>query len=196
MCPMTTDAAEAVRRYLLFLENPDSMRDEEAIEAAQRKVEAATDPLEKLFAVAERDKLSRVDGDHYRREFITYAKAYATQHAIPGSAFAELGVPQADLVDAGLAEGRRGASRSSSSTTASGAPRQRARRVTQDEVREVALAMGDAFSIRMLAEAAETTQATASKVVKALEDDGTVVPVGADKAFGGRGKPPMLYRVK
>lgn len=190
-----TDAAEAVRRYLLFLEDPDSMRDEEAITAAQRKVEAATDPLDKLLAVAERDRLSRVDGDHFRREFITYAKAYATQHAIPGSAFAELGVPQADLVDAGLVEGRRIASRGGS-TTASGAPRQRARRVTQDEVREVALGMGDAFSVRMLAEAAETTQATASKVVKALEDDGTVVPVGADKAFGGRGKPPMLYRVK
>jgi hypothetical protein len=185
-----TEAAEAVRRYLQFLENPEAMRDEAAIAAARDKVAAATDPLDKLDALAALERLQRIDGETFRLGFARHAKAYAEERAIPVSAFEAMGVPRADLAAAGLVAGGRSA--------AAPAPRRgsRARRVSVDEVITVARGLGDAFSIAALAQAAATTTQTATKAVRSMEDQGIAVAVGEDREHSGPGRAPMLYRIK
>ena len=52
---MTTSAEDAVRRYLAWIDDPDTAVDASAIEAAEAAFASASDPIAKLHAAAARD---------------------------------------------------------------------------------------------------------------------------------------------
>src|SRR5262245_12950957 len=123
--PANLSPEEAVRLYLVHLEDPSQLVDEAKINAAQAAVEQAKDPLARLKALADLEHARQPDTSQVERDFIAHAKAYADAESIPVSAFREMGVPTDVLARAGFpVRARRAAG-----TTATGAPRQRAPRV-------------------------------------------------------------------
>ena len=185
---MTTkpDAEGAVRLYMLFLVDPESLRDEAGISKAETAVAEAKDPIDRLKALAALDRARSVDGEQYRQDFITHAKAFADAEGIPAKIFLEAGVPAADLNDAGLAVGNsiRGARTQRSS-------RGRAPSLTLDEV---AGALPSAeFKLTDLAAAIGREPGTTRNYLNKLVSSGVVAEVGDDPNHDGRGKASKLY---
>ena len=80
---MATNPEEAVRRYLLHLEDPSKLVDEAKVAAAQAAVEQAKDPLERLKALADLEHARQPDTSEVERDFVANAKAYADSESIP-----------------------------------------------------------------------------------------------------------------
>jgi len=55
----TKDAEASVRQYLLYIEDPSSLRDESEIQKKTQAVLDATDPIDKLKALAELERVAR-----------------------------------------------------------------------------------------------------------------------------------------
>src|SRR5262245_4968121 len=109
------DAETAVRQYLLYLEDPANLRDEDEIQKKIQAAQDAVDPIDKLKALAELERVSKIEEDPLRQGFVAHAKVWAEQTGVPASSFRELKVPDDVLraagfdVPAGGRRGRRGA---------------------------------------------------------------------------------------
>ena len=130
---MTDPVAEdAVRRYLAWVDDPSSLVDAEAVAAAEAALASATDPIDKLHAAAELERVRVGDPSALRAAFVGHARDYAAQADIPVQAFRALGVGDDVLAEAGFAlpssRGRRGPA-SGSAPRAQG-PRVRAPQIT------------------------------------------------------------------
>ncbi len=182
---MTANAESAVRNYLLWLRNPESLRDEAAIADLQAKVDSASDPVEEVQLRSELKRLADVDGSSFRNEFLAHARGWAEENAVSAEAFREMGVSSADLRDAGLiASQARGGSGSGSG---------RRTRVSPEVIRE-SVPTGT-FSARDLEAISGASTATVRKVINSMIDNGQLVDLGADPQWGGRGRAPILYRI-
>src|SRR5262245_34589661 len=126
------DAERAVRLYLLFLEDPDALRDDSEIQKLRRSVDGATDPIDKLKALAALEQASTIDEAPLREGFVAHAKTWADAQGVPVAAFRELKVTDDVLRDAGfsLPAGRR---RGRRGTTGPG--RRRAKAVPVEEIK-------------------------------------------------------------
>jgi hypothetical protein len=184
---MNPDPEDAVRRYLLFLVDPESLRDAEAVETATAAVATATDPIEKLRALAALESAQDVDATACREAFLLHAKTWADAEGISAKAFLELGVPAADLVAAGLTAAAGRARRAA----AGGGARGRAPRLTLDEV-AAKLPDGE-FRLSHLAAAIDREPATTRNYLTKLVESGVVTDLGEDPRHDGRGKAPKLY---
>src|SRR5215210_3773227 len=99
----------AVRTYLTYLQDPDSLVDGAAVQKLQAQVDAARDPIDRLKAVAALHRAKNVDPNAHKYEFIKYAKSWAESEGIPPNAFSQLNVPSDVLAAAGLLpKGKRG----------------------------------------------------------------------------------------
>jgi hypothetical protein len=199
--PPDGPAAEAVRRYLQFLEDPASLRDEAAISELRRRAADARDPLDRLRAISALQDAERVDGAVFEAAFIVHAKAFAQAEGIHVEAFRELGVPADVLRESGLVDGPRrlrpsgrstpgddeGAGRTTTPRRSGG---QRAPRLPLDEV--AAKLPESEFRLTDLAAAIGRETATTRNYLNRLLLDGAVVEVGEDAS--GRGKPAKIYR--
>lgn len=106
------DAETAVRKYLLHLEDPTKLRDENEVAIWVKAVDDAEDPLDKLRAIAKLHQVSSVDEEPLREGFVRHAKAWADEQGIPARAFSGLQVPDEVLRQAGFEVAyRRGRSR-------------------------------------------------------------------------------------
>ena len=94
---MNPDPEDAVRKYLMYLNDPGSLQDADAVAAATAAVAAATDPIDKLRALAALESAQDVDPQACREAFLLHAKTWADAEGISAKAFLELGVPAADL---------------------------------------------------------------------------------------------------
>lgn len=183
-----SDPEGAVRLYMMYLVDPNSLRDEAAIAKAEAAVEKAKDPIERLKAMAARDRAQSVDGEHYRQDFIANAKAWAAAEDIPVKVFLDAGVPAADLAEAGLAPQPASRRRAASSN---GGGRGRAPRLSLDEV-TAALPAGE-FKLTDLAEAIGREVGTTRNYLNKLIEQGAVGVVGDDPNHDGRGKAAKVY---
>jgi hypothetical protein len=187
---MPTNPEEAVRRYLLHLEDPSQLVDEAKVADAQAAVEQAKDPLDRLKALAILEHARQPDTREVERDFIAHAKAYADSESIPLSAFREMGVPADVLAQAGFAV----RSARPAGTTVTGAPRQRAPRVPLDVIKAAAVRLPRQFTLNDLAEkAGGGSQGTLRKAVDELVADGKLRKVGPVPNYRGRGRAPTLY---
>jgi hypothetical protein len=181
---------EAVRRYLVHLEDPSQLVDQDKIAAAQAAVERAKDPLARLKALADLEHARQPDTGDVENDFVANAKAYADAESIPVAAFREMGVPVDVLARAGFPVRPRRAS----GTTATGAPRQRAPRVSLDTIKAAAVRLPRQFTLNDLAEkAGGGSQGTLRKAVEDLMAEGKVKKVGPIPNYRGRGRAPILY---
>lgn len=192
----TTDKIDpegAVRLYLLFLEDPNKLRDETEIQKKTQAVLDAKDPIEKLKALSELERVAKVHEAPLRDAFVEHAKAWAEAAGIPVSAFRELQVPDEVLREAGFdvpvsaRRGRRGRAASD------GATRQRAKAVPVDEIKGHVLDLKGTFVLADIQSAIGGSPATVRKAVDELVEAGQVERLGPVPDYAGRGRAPIQY---
>lgn len=194
----TTDAESQVRRYLMYLEDPGSLRDPAEIQRKTVAVLEAKDPIEKLKALAEVERASAVDEGSFRAGFVEHARAWAEEHGVPVAAFRELRVPDDVLQEAGFDVPRRGRGRAGGRRAAAGsAPRTRTRApsVPVDDVKAHVLGLQGTFTLADVQAGAGGSPATIRKAVEDLVGSGQVKKLGPAKDYRGRGRAPTQYEL-
>ncbi len=181
-----TTAEKAVRDYLTYLRDPDSMRPDTA--EIDAKLEASNDPLERLSLHAQKARMQDPEPS-LRAAFITHAKAWAEANDVPAEAFRAEGVRPDVLREAGLD----GARRQTRGGRGSGGARRS--RVTTEQVRAALPAKGKTFTLRELQSSSGASAATVRKVLGDLISEGYVTDEGPDPDATGPGRAPTLYRV-
>jgi len=185
--PDTLDAEAAVRLYLLFLDDPEKLRDEAEVKKLTNQVEEAKDPVDKLKAIAALERAQAVDGEVYEQAFVANARSWAEAEDVSATAFQQMGVPNDILTQAGFEVSRRG--RAKSTTRKSPATR-----VTAEAVRTVALGFGEAFTTNDLQASSGGSLGTVRKVLAELVNSGELGQLGVDPNYSGRGRAPSRYQ--
>jgi hypothetical protein len=183
---------DAVRRYLLWLEEPESIVDDAAVARAEAAVAEAADPLARLHALADLEHARAADAEGVTADFVAHAKDYAEGQSIPLAAFEALGVPAEVLRQAGLmgGRGRRGAGR------ASGGTGQRAPKVSIDELKAAARRLPKQFTLADVArEAGGGSPQTVRKAIDEMIQAGQARNLGPKQDHDGRGRAPTLYEL-
>lgn len=163
-----TDPENIIRNYLLYLDNPNSLRDDVEVQRKTRAVLEATDPIDKLKALSELERAAKVDEEPIRAGFTEHARAWAGAEGVPISAFRELQVPDDVLREAGFdvptSRRHRSHGRGSSEVSA----RQRAKAVPVDEIKGYALEREGTFVLADLQRSIGGSPATVRKAVDDL----------------------------
>ncbi len=177
-------AEKAIRDYLLFLTDPESMRDDAEIHRLEAAAREVSDPIEKLRLLSAAQRAGEVDGSHFEQAFIASAKSWASTEGVTPEAFKALGVPGHVLSAAGLVKGRK-------STPRTTPKRQRAASVGYDVV--MGLVPDGPFRIRDLMESSGASLQTVRKAVRSMLESGELRDLGLDPNWETRGRTPTLY---
>jgi hypothetical protein len=189
----STDAEGAVRLYLLYLEDPGKLRDEGEIQRRTQAVLDAKDPIEKLKALAELERVAKVDEEPLRKAFVEHAKAWAEPQGIPASAFRELQVPDDVLREAGFDVPAATQRRRRGAGTAEGDGRQRAKAVPVEAIKDFVLQQSGTFVLTDVMTGVGGSPATVRKAVDELVEGGQVERLGPVEGYQGRGRAPIQY---
>jgi hypothetical protein len=188
---MTAKTEDAVRQYLRYLEDPNQLRDDKEIQRKTQAVLDASDPIDKLKALAELERAANIEEAPLRKGFIENAKAWAEDTGVPVTAFRELKVPDDVLRDAGFtlpASTGRGRGR-----TAQGTERQRAKAVPLEDIKAWVLNLKGTFLLADVMNGAGGSPATVRKAVDELIESGDVEKLGPLQDYNGRGRAPIQY---
>jgi hypothetical protein len=185
-----SSAESAIRRYLNFLEDSSSLRDESEIRRLENAVDKTVDPIDRLKAMAALERAKQVDGTDAEQDFVSVAKEWADANGVSAEHFRSLGVAPAVLASAGF-RGMRGPRRGRGRGRAPS--RTRAKRVPVDEIKASLSSVGSRFTVRDLERASGGTNATVRKAVQELVSAGQARDLGADPSWSGRGRSPRLY---
>jgi hypothetical protein len=192
MATKTDEAApeDVIRKYLTYLDDPDKLRDEAEIQRAQQAVDDAQDPIERLKALADLERVANVDEAPLREGFVAHAKVWAEEQAIPLSAFRQMNVPDDVLRQAGfeLPVGRR---RGRRATAGEGRPRAKA--VSVEEIKAYVSGLKGTFILTDIMNGIGGSQATVRKAVDELIEAGQVEKLGPVPGYSGRGRAPVQY---
>ncbi|MEZ5246697.1 MAG: hypothetical protein R2707_16485 [Acidimicrobiales bacterium] len=183
-----SETESAIRNYLTYLRDPESLRDEDEIVKLREQVESAVssgDAIAEWKARTELKRAEEVDGTAFRDAFIDHAKQYVDEQDLDPSVLGDMGVPAADLKSAGLVSMGR-------STTAPG-DRQRRSRVTIEDVKAAVPSTGN-FTSRDLEDKTGASYGTIRKALAELVRDKVITDEGADAEHSGRGRAPVVYR--
>lgn len=180
----TKDQESAVRSYLQALKDPDSLRDDKAVNELERKLNRTSDPLERVKLRGQLDRARRIDPAVYEEGFVAHAKQWAEEHGVTAEAFKAEGVSDEVLARAGLDGGRR-RSRAASSRSRT--------RVSRDDVRAT-IRQHRSFTLPQIKEKTGASRETVRAVIKELTDAGEVERAGSDESHSGRGRAPTAYR--
>lgn len=179
-----TTPETAVRNYLLFLSDPDSLRNPDEVKKLEDEVAQATDIVDQLMARAALRKALALDPGAYEQAFIEAAKGWADDNDVPAEVFADMGVRD-DVLDAAGFYGKTQRTRTPRKTTArSSAPRRAS--VKSDELEAGILRLEEPFSIKDVTEKVGGSTITVTKVVKELESRGKVKTAGERPNERGR----------
>lgn len=187
------DPEGAVRLYLLYLEDPNKLRDETEIQKKTQAVLDAKDPIQKLKALGELERVAKVDEAPLRADFVEHAKAWADAERIPVSAFRDMGAPDEVLREASfdvpVSTGRGRRARASSD----GGARQRAKAVPTEEIKAFVLEQKGTFLLADVMGGVGGSPATVRKAVDELVEAGQVERLGPVPDYSGRGRAPIQY---
>ena len=185
-----SEAEAAVRQYLLYLDDPAKLRDESEIQKKTKAVLDATDPIEKLKALADLERVANIDEKPLREGFIANAKVWAEDQGIPLAAFRELKVGDDVLRAAGFDVP---AGRSRRRGGAAGEGRQRAKAVPVEEIKAFILRQKGTFLLVDVINGVGGSQATVRKAIDELIGSGDVRKLGPVPDYQGRGRAPLQY---
>jgi hypothetical protein len=189
------DAEGAVRLYLLYLEDPSKLRDETEIQRKTQAVLDAKDPIDKLKALADLERVAKIDEEPLRKGFIEHAKAWSEPQGIPVSAFRELQVPDDVLREAGfevpVTSSRRRRGSGAGGPGADG--RQRAKAVPVEDIKSFVLEQSGTFVLADVMSGIGGSPATVRKAVDELVESGQVERLGPVPDYQGRGRAPIQY---
>ena len=169
---MASDPTEIVNRYLLYLEDDSTIRDEHEIASAEDRVHNATSAADKLIALSELERLQEGDPSELIAEFVTVARQWGKEHNVTLGAWKAMKVPD-DVLDQARITGYGQA-----------APTTRRTRVSADTVK-AAIPAGK-FTISELADASGATAATVRNVVGELLRHKVLLEVGERPSERGR----------
>ena len=184
----TSEAENAVRKYLLFLEDPNRLRDDKDIQQKTQAVLDASDPLDKLRALAVLERAANIDEEPLRKGFTAHARAWAEEHSIPVAAFKDLKVSDDVLREAGFEIASKGRGRN-----VSAGERQRAKAVPVEDIKAYVLQIDGTFILTDIIGGVGGSQATVRKAVDELIEAGTVKKLGPLPDYTGRGRAPLHY---
>lgn len=173
---MATDPTAIVDRYLEYVEDDSTIRDEQAIEAAENKVHAAPTAAEKLIALSELERLQEGDPSELIAEFVSVARQWGRDHQITLGAWKAMNVPDDVLAQARIT------GYAQSDPSALSGPRRT--RVSAETVK-AAIPSGE-FTIGELADASGATAATVRNVVAELLRTRVVEEIGERPSERGR----------
>ncbi len=183
------DQAElAIRRYLQWLGDPNSIVDTAAIDAAEQTVRQTTDVIEKLKALSRVENLRAGDSASVRQAFLAHAKSWGDANEISAASWIRLGVPPEVLREAGIT-GNRASARASTTST----PRAKSAGVSVPEISAHVRTLTEPFVLTDIADSVGGSPMTVRKAVDQLVADGTVRRLGPDPQHNGRGRAPIRY---
>jgi hypothetical protein len=188
--PDLLDPETAVRSYLVALDDPTKLIDEAKIAALQKAVDTATDPIDKLKALAELERARSVNIATYQLAFIQHAKQWAADNNVPGSTFATYGVDDDTLRAAGLL-GRSPKAPTAPRGSSNGGTRSGS--VSSDNIKAHIADRTGPFTLADLAASVGGSPMTLRKAVTEMVSDGDVRKLGADPQHSGRGRAPIVY---
>ena len=186
-----SEAEAAVRQYLLYLEDPAKLRNESEIQKKTKAVLDAADPIAKLKALAELERVANIDEQPLREGFVANAKTWAEEQGIPLAAFRELKVGDEVLRAAGFDVP---ASRSRRRGGAGGEGRQRAKAVPVEDIKAFILSQKGTFLLVDVINGVGGSQATVRKAIDELISSGDVQKLGPVPDYQGRGRAPLQYK--
>jgi hypothetical protein len=196
-------AEQAIRRYLLWLNDPNSIVDVEAIDEAEREAKETVDVIDKLKALSRVEHMRLGDSAAVKRGFLEHAKEWGDRHEISAVSWIRLGVPPDVLREAGITGNRSAAGKSPARSAAQRAtPSNRAGRPTGARGANVGIAqvvahvqtMTGPFVLTDIADQVGGSPMTIRKAVDQMVANGTVERLGADPRHNGRGRAPIRYR--
>jgi hypothetical protein len=92
----------AVRRYLEFVRDPATARDQVSIDRLTRQIEEANDVLERVRLLSELERANQADGAELLQGFVRHARRWAAANRITVGAFRSMGVSAVVLAEAGF----------------------------------------------------------------------------------------------
>jgi hypothetical protein len=185
-----SEADDAVRNYLVFLQDPQRLIDQVEVARLEAAAEAATDPLEKLQTINRLHQVRAGDPDSYRQAFCAHAKNWAEANDIRPASFLEVGVDEATLRAAGLAiRGPR-----SRPAARRGRPGGQRGQVRVGDVKAAAREQSREFTLADLVAASGASPMTIRKAVDELTVAGEVERLGPTPNWSQPGRAPILYR--
>ncbi len=180
------EAELAIRNYLLFRQDPAQLIDSGRIAELENTSASATDPIEKLKAIAALAKARDVDGRGYEERFVQHARAWAEQNEIPVASFREMGIPDSVLRAAGLGP----SARSKSSGSRSG----HRRSVSAKEIQaHIMSSVTGKFTLADLSASVGGSPMTVRKAVEDLVRSGGVTRLGPTPGWPGPGRAPIQF---
>jgi hypothetical protein len=183
------DAESVVRQYLLYFDDPAKLRDETEIQKKTQAVLDAKDPIDKLKALADLERVANIDETPLREGFVKHAKGWADELGVPLSAFRELKVPDEALREAGFdVPGRRSRGRAAADDG-----RQRAKAVPIGDIKDWILNQKGTFLLADVMSGIGGSSATVRKAVDELVEAGQVEKLGPAPDYSGRGRAPVQY---
>jgi hypothetical protein len=189
-----TSASEtetAVRNYLLFLEDPSKLVDQDEVARLEKVARSTADPLERLQAINRLQQLREGDGDSYRQAFCAHAKTWAEANDIRPASFLELGVDEGTLRAAGFPLRSLGTPRTSSRRTRQPSGRGQVR---VEQVKEAVGRQTREFTLADVAAASGGSPMTIRKAVEELVAAGAVERLGPTPNWSQPGRAPIQFR--
>jgi hypothetical protein len=190
--PDPVDAESAVRSYLLALEDPAKLVDQSQIADLEATAKSASDPIDKLRALAKLDEARNVNIASYQLAFIQHAKQWASDNDIPGSTFRSLGVDDSTLRAAGLlARSPKATATGGQRTRSSTAPRSSS--VSANTIKAHVAKKSGSFTLADIGDEVGGSPMTLRKAIAEMVADGSVAKLGTDPSHSGRGRAPIVY---
>jgi hypothetical protein len=189
-----TSPEEAIRSYLLFLDDPTKLRDEGEVQRRTLAVLEAQDPIEKLKALAALEKAAAIDEKGLRAGFIEHARDWASANGISVKAFRELKVPVDVLAAAGFEVANERSRRTVTGTVGTTVESGRRRpAVSASDIKESVLTFAEPFTLNVVMAKVGGSPMTVRKAVEDLIADGKVEKQGPVPGYTGRGRAPIQY---
>lgn len=188
--PDPLDPETAVRSYLVALGDPAKLVDKSHIAELETAAKSASDPIDKLRALAKLDEARNVNIASYQLAFIQHAKQWASDNDIPGSTFKSLGVDDSTLRAAGLMAR---ASKSGGVQRSRGSNAPRSSSVSAQKIKAHVASKSGKFTLADIADEVGGSPMTLRKAIAELVADGSVAKLGTDPTHTGRGRAPIVY---
>lgn len=183
---MATDPEAAVRSYLRWRQDPDSVAaDTSEIDA---RIEASDDPVERVKLRSERERLAD-QGPQLEAAFVAVARTWAQEQGVTADALLAEGAERRVLAEAGMLTGTPRTSRGARAGSSGGGSTRVRREDIAEHIR--GLRQGTTFTTATIANDAGGSPATVRKVFDDLLAEGVITEEGKDHV--GPGRPRTLY---
>jgi hypothetical protein len=186
-----SESEAAIRNYLLFLEDPAKLVDQNEVDRVEKAAQSTRDPLERLQSINRLQQIREGDRDAYRQGFIANAKAWAEANDIRPASFLQLGVDQATLRAAGFSMRGLGTQPAARRGRTAGASRGQVR---VEQVKEAVARQPREFTLADIAAASGGSPMTIRKAVEELVAAGEIERLGPTPNWSQPGRAPIQFR--